>query len=108
MCNRFKQILQFMDKDKEINYYSARDEQLYDHFPELQKHECLDTVHCMDEDGKIYKGPDTVIYLTKIIPGIKKHQWLLDTGAGKKAVDLFYSTVNNYRKSKLNSCEKCK
>ncbi len=108
MCVRFKQILESLDKSNEINFYSARDPKVFEAFPELIEEDCLDTVHCMDENGKIYAGSDTVIYLSKVIPGIKKHQWLLETDAGRKAVDLFYTTVNNIRKSRLNTCPKCK
>lgn len=108
MCTRFKQVLEKLDRENEINFYSARESEVYEHFEELNEEDCLDTIHCMDENGKIYKGSETIIYLSKIVPGIKDHQWLLETDVARKAADIFYSAVNNYRKSKLNSCPKCR
>lgn len=87
---------------------SIRDEETFKLYPELDIKEAHDTIHLIDEDDKIYKGGEVVTYLAHRFPGVKKFAWLLETGVGKKTVDLFYNAVNQYRKSSLNNCKSCK
>ena len=108
LCLRFKQGLEFLDKN--LNFISARDEEIYSAFPELSRQECLEKVHLITEDHKILKGPEVVDYLAGRLPGVSKLAWLLETNQGQKIKDYFYQKVEELRElSKKNSedCNEC-
>ena len=108
LCLRFKQGLEFLDKN--LNFISARDEEIYSAFPELSRQECLEKVHLITEDQKILKGTEVVDYLAGRLPGVSKLAWLLETDQGQKIKDYFYQKVEELRElSKKNSedCNEC-
>lgn len=108
LCLRFKQGLEFMDK--ELCFVSAREEYIYGEFPELSRQACLEKVHLITQDMKIVVGPEVVDYLAKRLPGVSKLAWLLDTDQGKKVKDFFYQKVEELREmsQKQNSdCDQC-
>jgi len=108
LCLRFKQGLEFLDKN--LNFISARNEEIYSAFPELSRQECLEKVHLITEDQKILKGPEVVDYLAGRLPGVSKLAWLLETDQGQKIKDYFYQKVEELRElSKKNSedCNEC-
>ena len=108
LCLRFKQGLEFLDKN--LSFISAREEDIYSVFPELSRQECLEKVHLITEDLRILKGPEVVDYLANRLPGISKLAWLLETDKGQKVKDYFYQKVEELRElSKKNSedCNEC-
>lgn len=107
MCTRFKQALERIDTGNEINFVSIHEDELYEAFPELNRDDCYDKVHLIDENRKIYVGASIVEVLKDKIPTINKLSWLLDKEATKKALNVFYEKVNEFRKSKLNPCKAC-
>ena len=106
MCNRFRQGIQSMDVNNSINCISLHDEKLYLHYPKLNFDDCSKTVHLITE-SEILKGPEVIEYLLGIIPAVKKLSWLLESEQGKKAIDFFYSKVNELRDKKIG-CSSCK
>ena len=107
LCTRFKNALQNLPNGDEISYISLHEPQIYKTFPNLSFEECNDVVHLITENNEILKGPQVIEYLVRFFPGIKKLAWMVESNAGKKAVELFYNVVNNYRKSNLSSCDNC-
>ena len=108
LCLRFKQGLQYLDKN--LTFVSARDEDIYRHFPELNRQTCLEKVHMITADNKIISGPEVVDHLVQTLPGVSKLSWLLDNEQGKKVKDFFYEKVEELREltNKKNSdCEQC-
>lgn len=108
MCNRFKMTLEKLDTHHRINYVTLHNEETYQQYPQLNKAECHQTIHLIDEFGLIHKGPQVIEYLLKLFPTVAKFAWLLDNEMGKKAIDFFYQKVNDIRNSDLNKCNKCK
>jgi predicted DCC family thiol-disulfide oxidoreductase YuxK len=107
MCSRFKQGLELIDRSKKITFYSIHEDSTYKKFPNIKKEDAKDIVHLI-KNGKIFIGGEVITELVKLYPTVSKLSWLLDSEAGKKAMDLFYNKVNELRKSKLNPCPKCK
>ncbi|MBT3980075.1 MAG: DUF393 domain-containing protein [Bacteriovoracaceae bacterium] len=107
LCNRFKMALERIDTEKSVSYLPVNSKEVYEQFPELDPKECMEYVHLIDENGKIHKGSEVVVYLASNFPSISKHAWLLETKMGEKVVDFFYSAVNHYRKSSLTGCKNC-
>ena len=108
LCVRFKQGLEFMDK--QLNFQSARDEAVYQEFPELNRQECITKVHMITTDRKIISGPEVVDELLKTLPGVSKFAWLLDNDQGQKVKDFFYQKVEELREltnRKESDCEQC-
>lgn len=108
LCLRFKQGLSFLDKN--LTFVSARDEDVYNAFPELNRQECLETVHMITADKKILKGPEVVDYLVETLPGVSKLAWLLDNDQGKKVKNFFYEKVEELREltnKKDSDCNQC-
>lgn len=108
LCLRFKQGLSFLDKN--LTFISARDSAIYERFPELNRQECLETVHMLTSERKILKGPEVVDYLVATLPGVSKLAWLLDNEQGKKVKDFFYQKVEELRElstKKDSGCGEC-
>ena len=108
MCNRFKQALENLPGSRDINFIPLQNEDIFKKYSILDPLKCADSVHLLVEENKVLVGPEVIEHLVKIIPGISKLSWLLDKEAGKKAVGLFYKSINEYRKSKWNPCKECK
>jgi predicted DCC family thiol-disulfide oxidoreductase YuxK len=108
LCLRFKQGLSYLDKN--LTFLSARDEATFEHFPELDRQECLDQVHMITKDRQILRGPEVVDYLVQTLPGVSKLAWLLDNEQGKKVKDFFYQKVEELRElsqKKDSDCPSC-
>lgn len=108
LCLRFKQGLEFLDKN--LTFISARDEDIYTRFPELNRQECLAQIHMITKDRVIVRGPEVVDELMKTLPGVSKLAWLLDNEQGKKVKDFFYQKVEELRElshRKDKSCGQC-
>ncbi|HXH29903.1 MAG TPA: DCC1-like thiol-disulfide oxidoreductase family protein [Bacteriovoracaceae bacterium] len=107
LCLRFKQGLQYLDKS--MNYVSAREDQVYALFPELNRQDCLEKVHLVTPERKILAGPEVVDYLIESLPGISKLSWLLDNDQGRKVKEFFYQKVEELRElsHKKEDCNQC-
>jgi len=108
LCLRFKQGLSYLDKN--LTFVSAREDDVYLAFPELNRQECLESVHMITSDNKILKGPEVVDYLVETLPGVSKLAWLLDSEQGKKVKNYFYEKVEELREltnKKQSECEQC-
>lgn len=107
LCLRFKQALQFLDKD--MSFISVREDEIYKDFPELDRQQCLEKVHLITRENTILSGPDVVDYLVKTLPGVSKFAWLLDNEQGKKVKDFFYQKVEELREmtTKKDDCKQC-
>ena len=108
LCERFKKALDFIDKEGRIQKVPLQEEWLYEKFTELDKEECLDVSHLIDEKGQILKGPEVVEYLVSFYPGVKHFSWLIESESGKKAVDFFYDKVSQIRKNLKDDCPDCR
>lgn len=108
LCLRFKQGLGFLDKN--LTFVSAREDDVYAAFPELNRQDCLETVHMITTDKKILKGPEVVDHLVETLPGVSKLAWLLDNEQGKKVKNFFYEKVEELRElsnKKDAECNQC-
>jgi len=107
LCLRFKQGLEYLDKN--LNFISARDDDVYKVFFDLNRQECLEKVHLITETNLILKGPEVVDYLMKTLPGVSKLSWLLDNSQGQKVKEFFYQKVEELRElsMKKEDCHQC-
>jgi predicted DCC family thiol-disulfide oxidoreductase YuxK len=107
LCLRFKQGIEFLDKS--LTFVSARDDQIYLIFPELDKKTCLEKVHLITSERLILAGPEVVDYLVKTLPGVSKFAWLLENEQGRKVKDFFYHKVEELRElsTKKDDCHQC-
>lgn len=108
LCLRFKQGLEYLDKS--LNFVSAREEAVYQEFPELSRQECLEQVHMLTAEGKVLKGPAVVDQLVKTMPGVSKFAWLLEGQQGQRVKDFFYQKVEELRElshKKRADCHQC-
>lgn len=106
-CQRFAHGIKHLDKNDLVTLVSIHEEELYQSFDFLNQDDCHDTVHLIDEQNQIHKGPEVIHYLLGIIPSCQKLAWLLDNKAGQKAVSFFYNKVNEIRKLGLIKCPNC-
>lgn len=107
LCLRFKQGLEFIDKN--LTFVSAREDEVYKSFSELNREECLEKVHMLTVDRKVLKGPEVVDFLLLVLPGVSKLAWLLDNEQGTKVKHFFYQKVEELREltTKKDSCGQC-
>ncbi|MCM2349973.1 MAG: DUF393 domain-containing protein [Bacteriovoracaceae bacterium] len=107
LCLRFKQGLHYLDKS--LTFVSAREDEIYEHFPELNRQACLEKVHMLTGDRTILSGPEVVDQLMVTLPGVSKLAWLLDNDQGKKVKDYFYQKVEELRElsAKKSDCKQC-
>lgn len=107
LCVRFKQGLDYLDKQELVRKVPLQEEWLYQTYPQLSKDECEATIHLLDESGNVHKGPEVVEFLVKFYPGIKKFAWLVESERGKKTVEFFYDKVNELREKVKKNCKNC-
>lgn len=107
LCLRFKQGLSHLDKN--LNFVSAREDEVYTVFPELSRQACIEKVHMLTTEKLILSGPEVVDHLMHTLPGISKFAWLLDNDQGKKVKDFFYQKVEELRElsNKQAACGEC-
>jgi predicted DCC family thiol-disulfide oxidoreductase YuxK len=108
LCLRFKQGLEHLDK--RLNFVSARDDEVYEAFPELNRQDCLEKVHMLTNERKVLSGTAVVDELLASLPGVSKLAWLLENEQGKKVKDFFYQKVEELReltKKKEEGCDQC-
>lgn len=107
LCLRFKQGLHYLDKN--LTFVSAREDEVYQVYPELNRQACLEKVHMLLEDRSILSGPEVVDQLVKTLPGVSKLSWLLENEQGKKIKDFFYQKVEELRElsAKKDDCKQC-
>jgi predicted DCC family thiol-disulfide oxidoreductase YuxK len=108
LCLRFKQGLSFLDKS--LTFISARDDEIYLAFPELNRLSCLEKVHMVTKEKNIIAGPAVVDHLIQTLPGVSKLAWLLDNEQGAKVKDYFYQKVEELRElstKKDSDCSQC-
>lgn len=107
LCLRFKQGLHYLDKN--LTFVSAREDEIYQSFPELNRQACLEKVHMLTREGTVLSGPEVVDYLVATLPGVSKLAWLLDNDQGKKVKDYFYQKVEELRELsvKKSDCKQC-
>jgi predicted DCC family thiol-disulfide oxidoreductase YuxK len=108
LCLRFKQGLEYLDRG--MHFYSARDGEIYEQFPDLNRQDCLERVHLVTSEGRIFSGVEVVDQLLHTLPGISKLAWLLDNEQGKKVKEYFYQKVEELREltlKKNSDCDEC-
>ncbi len=108
LCLRFKQGLEHLDKS--LSFVSARDEEVFNEFPELSRQACLEKVHLITAEREILSGPEVIDYLLKTLPGVSKLAWLLDNEQGRKVKEFFYQKVEELREltnKKDEDCNQC-
>lgn len=94
--------------DKNLVFISAREEEIYARFPELNRQECLEKVHLIKAPGEFISGPEVVDYLISTLPGVKKLGWLLDSNQGARVKNFFYEKVEELRDlSTKKNCSSC-
>jgi predicted DCC family thiol-disulfide oxidoreductase YuxK len=110
LCLRFKQSVESVAGKERINTISLHNPDVYGRFSFLSKDRCQAELHLLlgDDASDLLCGGDALSYLVNLFPAIKKFSWLIDSGAGQKAVKFFYKTANLYRESLLNRCPGCK
>jgi predicted DCC family thiol-disulfide oxidoreductase YuxK len=107
LCLRFQHIVQRLDQDRQIAYYSLHEQDLYRLFPQLSLEQCQENVHVIDQEGRVYVGSETMAQLCQVFPSLKSFAWMLESKAGAKASELFYQSLKNLAKLTAPSCEQC-
>jgi predicted DCC family thiol-disulfide oxidoreductase YuxK len=109
LCLRFKQALSLMDTKNYINFVSLKDDSVFLNFPQLKREECSEKIHLLTEEEKILIGPEVIEYLIRYYPVVNKLTWLIETGSGKKAINLFHQKVEEMKEllKKKDECQEC-
>ncbi len=110
LCVRFKQGLERLDLNHIITYVPLSSESVFTQFSQLDPEACRTKVHFIRSDGGVVTGKDVVVEVIKIIPGVGKLAWLLETDVGKSASSYFFDHVESIRKKiqeKDKSCGTC-
>jgi predicted DCC family thiol-disulfide oxidoreductase YuxK len=105
LCLRFKQGLDLLPGASSIQKVSIYEEAFFEQCDLVTQEECFAVVHLIDENMKVYQGPEVLEYLIKKVPLVNKLAWLLETDAGKKGLEIFYESANTLR-LKLKSFDK--
>lgn len=107
LCSRFQKALLMLDNNKSLAYKSIHDEDTFELYPMLDEEACEQEIHLLDKEGNILRGAEVVEFLIKLIPGVKKFSWLIETESSKKAMDMFYERLNDMRIMKRRNCFRC-
>lgn len=90
-----------------LRFVPLTDESIYQDYPFLSQDETQKTLHLVDENLKVLKGPEAIEYLLKNHPHSGPFLWLIESESGKKAVDYFYKKANSLREAIKANCPGC-
>jgi predicted DCC family thiol-disulfide oxidoreductase YuxK len=107
LCSRFKKALEALDSKKMIRFNSVYDPAIYLEYPELDRVDCEEEIHLIDDNRKIYRGSEVIEKLLLSFPQVKKFAWLIDSESSKKAMNVFYKKLNQIRQMKKANCYSC-
>jgi len=107
LCLRFKQGLERFDLNRIITYVPLSSEDVFAHFPQLNREKCRTKVHYIREDGSVLMGNEVVSEVMKNIPAVGKLAWLLETDVGKSVSNYFFDHVEKIRKKIQEDSEDC-
>ena len=107
MCLRFKQGLERLDLNHEINYVPLSNTHIFNLFPQVSLDACKAKVHLIKADGSVITGSEVVTEVIKVIPGVARLAWLLETEVGKSASAFFYEHVESIRKKLKDKDKDC-
>lgn len=107
LCVRFKQALDFLDKEERVKKVPLQDDWIYEQVPALNREDCEETIHLVTPEKAILKGTEVIEYLISFYPGVKKFSWLVENESAKKAANIFYDKVNEIRKKIKEDCRDC-
>jgi predicted DCC family thiol-disulfide oxidoreductase YuxK len=66
-------------------------------FPEINPQQAMKSVHLLTPSGRIYRGFDAVVALSRILPFIRWFSPLLNTAPAQKLGWTFYEFVTRHR-----------
>ncbi len=72
--------------------------------PSIPEEELLKEVHLIGEDGSVFRGSKAIEKVIKLAPKLSPMRWMIESGAGKKSLGLFYRIANRFRRG----CRKCR
>ncbi len=104
---RFKQSFERLQTKAPLNFIPLTDESVYQAYSFLTQEEAQKTLHLVDENLNVLKGPEAIEYLLKNHPHSEPFLWLIETESGKKAVDYFYKKANSLREAIKAHCPGC-
>ncbi len=107
LCVRFMNSFKRMPNTSDYSFIPIQNEEIFSTFPQLNREECFETLHLIDENGKILKAGEATSFLIEKFPMVDKFKWLIEKDMGKKTISVFYDVVNKYRKAIKKSCPKC-
>ena len=107
LCVRFKQTLEKIPGTKEISMVPLSNIEIFEIYPQLNKKNCKKELHILDCNQKVHKGSSAIEFLVNKFPMVSKFAWLIESEVGKKALNYFYQTANNYREKLKKRCEEC-
>jgi predicted DCC family thiol-disulfide oxidoreductase YuxK len=107
LCKRFKDSLEKIPGIEKFSLVPLQNENVFSVFPQLKKEECFETLHLIDEEGRIHKGGSAISLLIEQFPIVSNFSWLVEKDMGKKTLNFFYNVINKYRKAFKNKCPKC-
>ena len=108
LCLRFKQALEQTPIAKGLTLVSIHSDEVYRRFPKIKKDEALKDIHYLNSSGKIFIGKNAISQLVLEYPPLFKFSWLLKSDIGKKTLNYFYQTAENYRLKLKKDCDNCK
>lgn len=107
LCLRFKKALELIDHQKDVEFLPLYSPNVYLRYPQLSQEQCEKEVHLVSESGDILRGSDAVAYLVKILPGVSKFAWLINSESGKNVTNAFYKRINQMRMMQKRNCYTC-
>jgi predicted DCC family thiol-disulfide oxidoreductase YuxK len=66
-------------------------------FPQINPQQAMKSVHLLTPSGRIYRGYDAVVALSRILPFIRWFSPLLNTAPARKVGRTFYEFVTRHR-----------
>jgi len=107
-CNRFKLALEKIPGTKKINMLSIHDPVVFEKYPIVNFADCSEVIHLIDQNNRVHIGPEVATFLIAEFPGVKKFSWVLESGIGKKAVNIFYEFAEKRKESISKNCPNCR
>jgi len=102
LCVRFADAARRFGDPEDLEVTPLQRHLLYD--SSIPEEKLLEEIHLLGEQGEIFRGSQAIEKVLILVPRLAPMRWMIETGAGKKSLGLFYRVANRFR----GRCKKCK
>ena len=104
LCCKFKDLIQAWDRDGAVRALPLDDPAIPERFPQLDLESARQNLTVCDRLGRVAQGVEAVQRVARLLPGIRRLQWVYRLPGVTPVLSRAYRTVSRHRKRLCLQC----